>query len=145
MLLEKIKADALEARKARDADRVALLTTLYADSARVGKDAGGRDTSDEETVRMVRKFLKGVDESLGLLTQPEALARAQREKAILEGYLPTPLTGEALKAVIEGIVSGLADRGPKQMGAVMGMLRTQIAGAYDGKEATALVREVLAT
>lgn len=143
MLLEKIKDDALTARKARDADKSALLTTLYADSARVGKDAGGRDSTDEEVVRMVRKFLKGVDESLALLTQPEAKARAEMEKGILEGYLPKQLTGEALKAAVESIVATLPDRAPKQMGAVMKQMKEKFSGAYDGNEASTQVKAAL--
>lgn len=145
MLLEKIKNDALEARKARDADKAALLTTLYADSARVGKDDGNRETRDEEVVRMVRKFLTGVEETLAKVTQPDARARAEREKAILEGYLPSQVTGDALRAVIADIVAGLAERTPKQMGAVMKALKDKLPGAYDGNEASALVKAALAT
>ena len=122
MLLEKIQAASLEARKSKDAEKAATLVTLYAEAARIGKDAGNRPTTDEETVRVVRKFLKGVDETLPLLTQPEAIERAKREKSILEAFLPTMVTGAELQAVIADIVASLAEKSPKQMGAVMGAL-----------------------
>jgi uncharacterized protein len=144
MLLEKIQAASLEARKSKDAEKAATLVTLYAEAARIGKDAGNRLTTDEETIRVVRKFLKGVDETLPLLTQPEAIERAKREKSVLEAFLPTMVAGAELQAVIADIVSTLAEKSPKQMGAVMGALKKRLAGSYDGNEASALVKAALA-
>ena len=144
MLLEIIKAASLEARKARDTDKAALLTTLYADAARVGKDAGNRDSTDEEVVKAVRKFLKGVEESLALLTQPAAVQRAEMEKSVLETFLPRKITGAELVQEVAQIVSELTERNPKQMGAVMNVLKTRFAGAYDGNEAGQAVKAALA-
>ncbi len=144
MLLDTIKAASLEARKNRDTDKASLLTTLFAEAARVGKDAGNRDTTDEETLRVVRKFLKGVDESLGLLTQREARERALREKAVLEAFLPKQVSGAELAAAVSDIVASLAEKGPKQVGAVMRQLKDRFAGAYDGKEAKSLAEAALA-
>ena len=144
MLLDTIKAASLEARKARDTDKAALLTTLYADAARIGKDAGNRDTTDEEVVKTVRKFLNGVVESLAVMTQPAAIARAQLEKTILEAFLPQQLSGIELATAVNTIVAGLAERTPKQIGTVMNALRVQFAGAYNGTEAGKLVKAALA-
>ena len=143
MLLERIKADALEARKARNTDKAVLLTTLYAEAARVGKDAGGRDTTDAEAVRIVRSFLNGIDESLKVLTQPEAKARAQAERATVEVYLPAQLTGAALVQEVVAIVSTLPDRTPNQMGAIMKSLTERFPGAYDGKEASVVAKQAM--
>jgi hypothetical protein len=143
MLLETIRLQSVEARKAKDSVRAALLVTLFAESARVGKDAGNRATTDEETQKVLRKFLKGVDESLSVLKDESARALALAEKAILESFLPPRVTGAALQAVITEIVSRLADRSPRQMGAVMKALKERLAGAYDGAEATGLVKSTL--
>lgn len=143
MLLETIKAASLAARKAKDAEQAALLTTLFAEAARIGKDAGNRETTDEETVRVVRKFLKGIDESLAVLTQDEARARALRERAVLEQFLPKLVTGAELSAVVSDIVATLPEKTPKQMGLVMKALRDRLGGAYDGNEASTLVKTAL--
>ena len=140
MLLDRIQAASLEARKAKNAETAALLTTLYAESARIGKDAGNRLTTDEETARVVRKFLKGVDESLSLITHEESIAKAKREKATLETFLPQMVTGDALVAAIRGLVAKLPEKTPRHMGAVMKGLKELLAGAYDGNEASALVK-----
>jgi uncharacterized protein YqeY len=143
MLIERIKADALEARKARATDKAALLTTLFAEAARVGKDAGGRATTDVETVRVVRIFLKGIDDSLKVLTQPAALARARAERGLVECYLPVQLTGAALVTEIEAIVASLPDRTPRQMGVIMKALTTQFPGAFDGGEASTAAKAAM--
>lgn len=144
MLLESIRLQSLEARRAKDTLRATLLVTLFAEAARVGKDAGNRETTDEETQKVVRKFLKGVDESLAVLKDESARATAQAEKAILEGLLPQKVAGAELRAVVEELVAALPEKGSKQMGAVMKALKERLAGAYDGAEATVLVKAALA-
>lgn len=144
MLIEQIREQSLQARRAKDTVRATLLVTLYAEAARVGKDAGNRDTTDEEAQRVVRKFLKGVEESLAVLKDETARQVALAEKAILESLLPQRVTGEQLQAVVQDIVATLPEKSPKQMGAVMRTLKERLAGSYDGAEATTLVKQALA-
>jgi len=54
------------------------------------------------------------------------------------------VTGDALLAVVRDLVGALPDKSPKQMGVVMKALKERLAGAYDGAEATALVKAALA-
>ena len=143
MLLDRIQAASLEARKAKNAETAALLTTLYAESARIGKDAGNRPTTDEETIRVVRKFLKGVDQSLALIKHESSIAKALREKATLESFLPQMVSGAALVAAIRELVGKLPEKTPRHMGAVMKSLKELLGSAYDGNEASALVKAEL--
>ena len=144
MLLEKIKSDSLDARKARDSEKATSLVTLYAEAARVGKDAGGRDSTDLEVLAVVRKFIKGLDDSLTVLKDPTAIAKAQAERLVLSAYLPTQITGDALADVIASILETAADKTAKGMGFVMNALKAQYGGAYDGAEAGRLVKAALA-
>ena len=67
-----------------------------------------------------------------------------QESAILTSYLP-PMASEAeVKAFIAETVAGLADRSPKQMGAVMGALKGRFGTSFDAKQANAWVKEALA-
>jgi uncharacterized protein len=143
MLLDKIQAASLEARKAKDAEKASLLTTLLAEAARIGKDDGNRITTDAETSAVVRKFIKGIDESLPHIKDDAARDRALREKAVLVTFMPQMVTGSALVAAVQEIVAGLAEKSPKQMGAVMKALKDRFAGAYDGTEASAVVKVAL--
>jgi uncharacterized protein YqeY len=145
MLLDTIKSDSLQARKARDTEKATTLVTLFAEAARVGKDADNRDSTDVEVLGVVRKFIKGLDDSLAVLTLPEAIAKAQREKQVLLAYLPAQLSGEALVRAIAAIVDSLQEKSAKSMGRVMSALKEKHGGAYDGTEASKLVKLALSS
>lgn len=148
MLLHTIQAASLQARKAREGDRATLLVTLYAEASRPGKDAGNRESSDDEVIRVVRKFIKGAEEVLQVTQDSAARERAQREKTILEAFLPAVVTGDALRlAIREHARQARADKpqapAVKLMGDVMARVKAQFGAAYDGAEASTLVREEL--
>ncbi len=70
----------------------------------------------------------------------EDLAKKEEaEAAILEEFLPPPLTEDEVRTIIQELVTGGAD----QMGPLMGQLMPRIKGRFDGKEANRLVREEL--
>ena len=144
MLIHKIREDSLAARKARETDKATLLVTLFAEASRAGKDDGNRDSTDEEAMKTVRKFIDGIDTSLAVLTYTALVAKAQAEKNLLLTYLPAQLSGDALRAVINEIVGTLKEKNAKAMGQVMGILRKQYAGTFNGDEAGKLAREALA-
>ena len=120
-LLEKIKQDNIAARKAKNTVKFALLTTLVSEISNIGKNDGNRETTEPESIAVVKKFIKGVDETLKALefSSNSRVLVAIEEKKILESYLPTQLSEIELTAVVDQIISTLADRSPKQMGVVM--------------------------
>lgn len=147
MLLHTIQAASVEARKARDTARATLLVTLYADAQRAGKDDGNRDSTDEEVLKTVRKFLKGVDEFTGFAQKAgdtAKLAELAAERAILQGFLPQQADEASLRAAIADLVVQHAALGPKAMGPVMAGLKLKLGGNYDGALAGRLAKEMLA-
>ena len=144
-LLEKIKQDNIAARKAKNTVKFALLTTLVSEISNIGKNDGNRETTEPESIAVVKKFIKGVDETLKALefsSDPRVLV-AIEEKKILESYLPTQLSEIELTAVVDQIISTLADRSPKQMGVVMKRLKEMHDGRYDGKIASGIIKSRL--
>jgi uncharacterized protein YqeY len=143
-LIEKIKIDQVAARKARYVIETNLLTTLIGEAEMVGKNDGNRAPTDGEVVATVRKFQKNAYETLALVNaNADARAEVQFEIDILSRYLPTQITGDKLKSVIESIVIEIGAT-PKDMGKIMGLLKSRFDGQYDGKEASTIVRSVLA-
>lgn len=144
-LLEKIKQDNIAARKAKDTVKSALLTTLVSEISNIGKNDGNRETTEPESIAVVKKFIKGVDETLKALefSSDSRVLVAIEEKKILESYLPTQLSEIELMAVVDQIISTLADRSPKQMGVVMKRLKELHDGQYDGKIASGIIKSRL--
>ena len=140
-LLQDIKDHQLEARKKKDKIRANLLTTLLGEASMIGKNDGNRETTDNEVVAVIKKFIKSMNETMQ--ATDGGSTQLLSEKAMLEEYLPEQLTGNALHNTITSIVINLGAHGPKAMGMVMKELKTQYAGQYDGKEASTLTKEVL--
>lgn len=144
MLLDTLKNDALAARKARDAVQSALLTTLVAEAAKVGKDDGNRTSTEAEVVAVVKKFIKNTEETLRAVQGKPAEAQARSELEILKAYLPKQATEEDVRAKVAELVGGLSDRSPKQMGIVMAGLNAAFEGNFDKAVASRIVKTALA-
>lgn len=142
-LLAQLKKDSLLARKAADRVRGTLLSTLIGEAEMVGKNAANRESTDEEVQQTIRKFLKNNQEALGVIKDEERRAVLEQESAILTAYLP-PLASDAeVQAFIAASVATLAERGPKQMGVVMGALKARYGSDFDAKLASAWIKDAL--
>ena len=143
-LFETLKADSLAARKARNEVDSSLLITLLGEAGAPGKNDGNRMSTDAEVLKVIQKFLNGVDEMLAV--RPDD-ARYQRERVILAAYLPTRLEGVKLDEAIARAIreSGLESPTAKDLGAIMKKLAELFPGAYDGKNASAKIRTSLSS
>jgi len=137
-LITKIKQDQLQHRKNKNAEAATLLTTLIGEAEMIGKNAGNRAPSDEEVQAVIKKFIKNNTETIQHANRGAQLVL---ENQVLETYLPTQLTEEALKAAVAGYL--LTEGAQRNMGAIMGWLKSNYGGNYDGKVASAVVKAAL--
>ena len=72
-LLTQLKKDSMLARKAVDRVRATLLSTLIGEAEMVGKNAGNRESTDEEVQQMIRKFLKNNQEAVAVIKDADRL------------------------------------------------------------------------
>lgn len=145
MLLETLRNDMLRFKKEKSPNAT-LLSTLYSEALAVGKNNGNRETTDEEVVRVVKKFLKAVEETANYCRQygnEAGLEKANEEQKVLENYLPTQYTGDELSALVDKVIAQEGATNVKEMGRIMKVLTTDYTGQFDGKEASALVRSKL--
>ena len=99
-LLAQLKKDSMLARKAADGIRATLLSTLIGEAEMVGKNAGNRESTDDEVQQTIRKFLKNNQEALAVIKDADRRTALEQESAILVAYLP-PMASEAeVKAFI---------------------------------------------
>jgi uncharacterized protein len=140
-LLSTIKAASVEARFARNAIRSSLLVTLFSEASMIGKNAGGRESTDAETIQIVKKFLNGNELALQAKPGDETLLV---EKAILEEFLPKQMSDDELKAAIAAFIATMPPPlSPKSMGLVMKELNTKYTGLFDGGKASAFTKAAL--
>lgn len=151
-ILNTIKNDNVTARKSRDIITSSLLSTLYAEAVNVGKNDGNRETSDKETLAVIKKFIDGVNftiDNIDSVISDVKYEIAVKEREILSAYIekfqPKQLTTEELTDIISGIVATLQEKSPKQMGVVMKTLKDSYDGMYQGNEASKIVKAVLSS
>lgn len=144
-----IKSQHLTLRRARD-DQIAidLLTLLVSDIGNLAKEKR-REITDEETVMVIRRLLKGISETITILEgrdkssqNYESWKRACYEKDILESFLPKQLSEHDLRNGIQVIITDL-NPGPKDMGKVMGEIKKRYGTSVNMQIASEIVKEVL--
>jgi uncharacterized protein YqeY len=159
----RVRAD--EARRAGDTvtqayegTRARLMTTVCSDIAKEGKDDGNRDATDKDALKILRRFVNGIDESLSALStraDDEAVkltAGLHAEKALLQPYLdafePKAAPEADVEAAARAVVAGLPDKSPKAlqkaMGTVMNALKAKFGDTLDGTVGSTVAKRVLA-
>ncbi len=142
MILEKIKKQQLQARKEKS-PIVGALTALMSEVAIVGKNNGNRETTDEEAVKVIKKFIKGINETIDLIKDPEKLKLLEMELEIYNSFLPQIMNELETRAAVEKIINALPEKSPKAMGQVMGTISKEYGTLIDRGLASQIVKEML--
>jgi uncharacterized protein YqeY len=136
MLIEKIRKDMQEAKINKEKVKANLLSTLYAEI--FTKSKSGEKMTEEDELKIIRKFIKNIDETLSFEVTDDIKNKFLQEKEILISYLPKQLSIEE----INDIVTDLIHQG-KQMKDIMQHFKEKYSGLYDGKTVSELVRTKL--
>lgn len=147
-LFDTINNDIKKAMLARDHARLEALRGIKKEflEAKTAKGADG-ELTDETANKILAKMLKQRRESAEIYRSQnrEDLAQSELgEVAVIEEYLPKPLTEEELVAALKEIIARVGATTAKEMGKVMGVASKELAGRADGKAISAKVRELLA-
>lgn len=131
-ILEQIRADSVSARKSGDKLKSGLLVTLLSEAQTVGKNAG-RETTDEETIAVIKKFIKNSNQvAEAARDNITAETNAYKEIEILESYLPKQLTEDEIKVIINGLKNPTDQIMGADMKSIMGYFKHMYPGRYDG-------------
>ena len=113
-------------------------------AARSEDRCGGID--DSEIMSLLVKMVKQREESAKTYEEngrPELAERERVEIEIVREFMPTALSEDDMKDVISKIVEETEATGLKDMGKIMGRLKTEYAGRIDMGKAGAIVKEHL--
>ncbi len=130
MLVDTIKAQALQAMKAKDALATSILR-LALGEVQTAEARTNRKATDDEVTAVVRKLIKSNDETLAVAVDEDQKRTLGRENAVLAALLPATLTPEQIaeslapvaaairEAKSEGQATGVAMKHLKTTGAVV--------------------------
>ncbi len=143
-MINELKKMMMKSKMERDSFKSNLLSTLISEAVMVGKNDGNRETTESETIAIIKKFLKGVNENIALLEEMgKDKSDAEKEKEILESLLPKQMDEAQMEKTVAEIIEKLPERSPKMMGQVMGELKKKYDGQYDAKTASTIVKKLL--
>ncbi len=144
-LAEKISADVKEALKSGDKSRLSILRMIRS-SIKNKEIEKGEALTDEETLAILRSFVKRANESIELFTKAgraDLVEKEKEESEIIQNYLPRQLNEDQTKEIISNAINEVGASGPGDMGRVMKAIMAKAGGQIDGKLANRLVKEML--
>ena len=101
---------------------------------------------DAQVIAVLEKMVKQRKESIVQFEQGGRADLADREKAeiaLLQGYLPTPLSDADVDALIKEAIATTGAASIKDMGKVMGVVKAKAAGRADMGAVSARIKEKL--
>ena len=145
-LKDQITEDMKTAMRAKDSERLGTIRLLLA--ACKQKEVDERVTLDDAAVvSIVDKLIKQRKDSVAAYLQAARQDLADKESAeikVLQAYLPQRLSNEEVAAQVKAIVAELGAKGPGDMGKVMGVVKTRLAGKAEMGQVSAAVKAALA-
>ncbi len=150
-LKERIGEDVKSAMKSGDKDRVGVLRmlrakVLEAEVAAREKQGRNHEATDDEVVAVIASYAKQRRDSIEAYRgggREDLASREEAELAIVQEYLPKPLTADEVRAIVAAAVTEAGAKSPKDIGAVMKLVMPRLKGAADGKQVQEIVRSLL--
>lgn len=140
-LFDYIQAERLKARKAGPSQSVVadLLATVTGEVNAVAKNDGNREVTDQDVLKVLKKFAEGSKEMIRLAPESGLGRIATVELNELTKYLPQQMSEDELRNAISDLIA----TGVSTLPMMMAALKTNYNGRYDGKLASTLVKELL--
>jgi uncharacterized protein len=143
---EKINADIKNAMLAKEKEKLAALRDIKA-KLLLEATSGSGEVSEEAAMKIVLKLHKQRMESYAIFKDQNREDLAQDElfqAQIIENYLPKMLSEDEIRTEVISAIKVTGASSPQEMGKVMGILSSKLAGKADGKIISTIVKEELA-
>ena len=144
-LLSKIDNDLLKAQKEKNEFQRDTLRYLKSSlkNAAIAKQS---ELTEAEIIGVIQKEIKQRKDATGQFikaNRPELAAKETAEMTLYEQYLPSQLSDDELKIIINDSIKKTGATDKKDMGKVIGDVRPQVEGKAEGSRISKLVIEML--
>ncbi|MBX5473696.1 MAG: GatB/YqeY domain-containing protein [Thermoleophilia bacterium] len=145
-LIEEIEGELKEAMRARDAERRDALRLILNALKSSEKELQRPLTENEELQVLQRERKRRIEaaEAFRAGGREEQAAAEERELAILEEFMPEPLSEEEIEEIVDDVIAEVGATSMADLGRVMADVMPQVAGRADGSLVSQIVREKLA-
>ena len=147
MLEERLNEEMKQALKAGNQARLDTLRMMRSQVLlEKKKDASIQVLADAQVTQVLGSYAKKLRDSAAeyeKLGKGEAAGKIREELAIVQEFLPQPLTAEEAKALVAQAIAEVGATSAKDFGRVMKEAQAKAAGRADGKALSDLVRQAL--
>ncbi|NKB62333.1 MAG: GatB/YqeY domain-containing protein [Gammaproteobacteria bacterium] len=144
-LKERLLADMKVAMREKDTVRLETIRLLRAAIQRKEVD-DQRDLSEDEVLQTVQKMVKQCTDSIDQFMKGDRddLAEKERENIrVLEEYLPEKLSDDEVDKLVQEAITQTGASAMKDMGKVVGSLKSKLQGRADMGAVSAKVKSLL--
>ena len=143
-LVEKIDADIKKAMLAKEADKLEALRAIKAEIL-LANCSGTKVTPDTE-IKILQKLVKQRREAADIYREQNRADLADHDlyqAEVTQQYLPTQMSEEELRKILQNIITNCVATSIKDMGKVMGIAAKELAGKADNKMISEIVKQLL--
>ena len=150
MSLKKQIEDKLnEALKAKDKNiypTLRLIVSAIKDAEIAGRTKGQKEITDSDINSILKKMIKQRNESCEVYKKAgrtELLENETKELGVIEKFLPKQLNDEETKKICEEVIKTVGATSMKDMGKVMGVLKSKHADSLDFSKVSGIIKGLL--
>lgn len=149
MLRDDLQNSLKEAMKQRDTKTVNAVRLIIAGQKEKDVEARGKGrekADDTELLAMMQTMIKQRNESIRIYTEgnrADLAAKEQDEIDVISRFLPKQMSPKEINAAIKEAISATGAAGIKDMGKVMGALKTKYTGQMDFGAASGIIKQLL--
>tara|TARA_B110001450_G_C17633835_1_gene486341 strand:+ start:1292 stop:1741 length:450 start_codon:yes stop_codon:yes gene_type:complete len=142
-----IMAKMKEAMKAKDQIALTSLRAIKAELLLAQTASGSKEElTESEEIKLVQKLVKQRKDSATIFAtqnRPDLAEPELAQAAIIEQFLPEQFTEDEVEKIVLKAITTLGASGMKDMGKVMAVVNTEVAGQADSKTISVIVKKNL--
>ena len=138
-----------EALKAKDKNTyptLRLIVSAIKDAEIAGRSKGQKEIKDSDITGILKKMIKQRNESCEVYKKAgrnELLESETKEINVINTFLPKQLSDEETKKICEEAIKSVGASSMKDMGKVMGELKTKYADKLDFSKVSGIIKGIL--
>ena len=143
-LEEKINGEIKTAMLAKESRRLEALRAIKAEILLLNSsEKGSSEDMENKAMQKMVKQRKEAAEIYATQNRPELAETELFQAGVIESFLPKQMNSEELQTAVKGIITSAGALSMADMGKVMGVLKSKLAGKADMTVVSAKVKEKL--
>ena len=138
--------EALKAKDKKTYPTLRLIVSAIKDVEIAGRSKGQKDIKDSDIIALLKKMIKQRNESCEVYKKAgrtELLENENREIEVINKFLPNQLSEEETKKICEETIKSVNATSMKDMGKIMGILKSKHADSLDFSKVSSILKGLL--